>query len=291
MTITIGIVANIFNEANALPGWLESATKFADWVGVMHAGPQGMKSNDGTIEILEKWRIPTQFCAIDDGFGIVRTKTLRMCPCDWVMLLDADERFHPTFHVLTCSGESTPPEVVDDVLYDYSNPNYDKDGPRNPSRQVVQPYDAGIEFTACPSNFENMALLGADLKVLQAETYDQEKFLRNILNSDPTLDAVKVVRRHWHDFIHKRPTQNWHTNPDYQLRLLRNHESIHFSQDTRMHERVVGVENVFKPDFTYGPFFDHYHIAFKKMEAAQRKHDIAIYGAIDRAEPPPVSMG
>jgi hypothetical protein len=290
---TIAVVANMFNECNALPGWLEMATSFADWVGVMHAGPQGTKSDDGTMEILEKWRVPVQFCAIDDGFGTVRTKTLRMVPpsIDWIMLLDADERFHRLAYVMTCSGESTPSDVVDDLLYDYGNPNYQKDGPRN--KQVVQPYDAQIDFSACPSNFENLVVLGANLKITRATSlngvYDQEKLLRDILE-DTDLDAVKVMRRHWHDFSFTRPTQNWHTSPDFQMRLLRNHNSIYFAQDTRMHERVVGVNQIHSPNFTHGPFLDHYHIPFKRMESTQRGHDIAIYGAIDRGEKPPTRI-
>jgi glycosyltransferase involved in cell wall biosynthesis len=286
MTATIGIVANVYNEANTLPGWLEMATSFADWVGVMHAGPNKNYSHDGTLEILQKWRVPVQFCAIDEGFGVVRTKTLRMCPAgiDWVMLLDADERFHRFVPVLTCSGESTPPEVVDDLLYDYGNPNFAKDGPRN--RQVVQSYDGTIDFGACPSNFENLALLGAKLKVQVGLLYSQGMHLRRLIE-DELLDAVTVVRRHWHDFTFARPTQNWHTDPDYQMRVLRNKESIYFAQDTRMHERVVGAERVYRPDFTCGPFFDHYHIPFKRMEPDQRRHDVEIYGAIDRGEEAP----
>lgn len=288
MSVTIGIVANVYNEANALPGWLESATSFADWVGVMHAGPGGVKSDDGTLEILEKWRIPVEFCVIDDGFGVVRTKTLRMCPCDWIMLLDADERFHRLINIMTCSGESTPPEVVDALLYDYSNPNYTKDGPK---AQTVQPYDSSIDFTACPSNFENMKNLGAKLSVSKGDVYNQAGWLRGVLsNSEFPLDAVKVVRRHWHDFTHQRPTQNWHTEPDYQMRLLRNHESIYFEQNTRMHERIVGVNHIYTPDFTHGPFFDHYHCHFKMHEPEQRQYDVAVYGAIDQGRTPPTFM-
>jgi len=267
---TIGIVANVYNEINALPGWLESATSFADWVGIMHSGPNGAKSNDGTLELLEKWRIPVQFCPIDDGFGVVRTKTLRMCPCDWVMLLDADERFHRTIEVLTCSGESTPPDVVDALLYDYSS-------------QVVQPYDAAIDFAACPSNFENIKQLGAKLSVAHGEVYNQGARLRELLHGD----TVQVVRRHWHDFTHKRPTQNWHTEPDYQMRILRNHASIYFAQDTRMHERAVGVHTTTPADFTRGPFLDHYHCHFKMHEPEQRCYDVAIYNALDKGLTPP----
>ena len=73
---TIGLVANVYNEANALPGWLETHLPFFDDVRVVHAGPGGEWSNDGTIELLEKWRVPVRFCAIENGFGVVRSRAI-----------------------------------------------------------------------------------------------------------------------------------------------------------------------------------------------------------------------
>lgn len=273
---TIGIVANVYNEANALPGWLESATSFADHVAVLHAGPAGKFSTDGTIELLERWKIPVKFCAIDDGFGAVRTQAIRLSPCDYVMILDADERFHARASIMTCSGESTPAAEVDKILYDYGDP----------AQQVVQPYDAGIDFTACPSNWENLDRLGAKLTVSFGDAYNQGALLRSIIEHGG-LDAVKCVRRHWHDFSFRRPTQNWHTDPDFQMRLVRNDESIYFASDVRMHERLVGATNVHQPNFTHGPFFDHYHLWFKKMEPVQRQHDVEVYNAVNEGRRPP----
>jgi len=284
---SLGIVCNLYNECNSLPGWLEAATAFADDVRVLHAGPGGAKSDDGTIEILEKWKIPIEYGSIDEGFGVVRTRAIRMSPCEWVMVLDADERFHQFLPVLTCSGESTPSAEVDRLLYDYGNPNYARD-----SGQVVQGYDAGIDFGAVPSNFENMAKLGANLKVTQTKflpdvgsCFNHDDRLRKII--DGQFDAVRTIRRHWHDFTWRRPTQNWHTDPDYQTRIVRNVDSIFFAQERRMHESLVGAKSIYQPDMTHGPFFDHYHLAFKRMEARQRQYDVAVYCAIDKGETPP----
>lgn len=284
---TLGLVANVYQEANALPGWLEAHLPYFDDMRVLHAGPQGAHSDDGTLEILEQHRIPVEFCAIDDGFGVVRTKAVRMSPCDWVMLLDADERFHATLPVLTCAGESTPPEIVDSLLYDYGNPNYDNDGPRD--RQVIQDYDKSIDFDSCPSNFENMRLLGAKLLVTESlfDKFNHVRMLRTIIENDD-IDAVKTIRRHWHDLGFGRPTQNWHTDPDYQIRIVRNNGKVGWDE-TRMHERLVGANNIYQPNHTNGPFFDHYHLYYKEMEAAQRQHDIRIYCAIAEGKVPPLS--
>lgn len=262
MPVTLGLVCNFYNEANALPGWLETHTPFFDHISMYQAGPGGAESNDGSIEILEKWKIPIHRGKIDEGFGIVRTAAIRSSPCEWVMILDADERFYPTHRVMTCAGESTPPDEVNTIL---------------------QSYDFRDLKTMIP-NWENIGRLGAKLNVTFGDAFDQGKHLRAILEHHTTLDAVCTIRRHWHDFSFKRPTQNWHTDPDWQMRLVRNRDGIHFDANVRMHERLVGASNVFRSDFTHGPFFDHFHFTFKRMEQEQRAHDVNTYDRIHRGE-------
>jgi len=263
MPVTLGLVATIYNEINALPAWLEMAQSFFDHVSVYHAGPKGEDSNDGTIQVLNKWNIPIHRGKIDDGFGICRSAALRSSPCDWVMLLDIDERFHQFAPVVNCEGESTPPGEVSQILQEYDH-----------------------KGLACPSNWENVARLGAKLKTSMGEIYNQGAWLRSIIEHG-NLDAVCTIRRHWHDFSWKKPTQNWHTDPDYQLRIVRNHPSIYFDSDIRMHEQLSGASNMYYPNQTHGPYFDHYHLFFKKLEPDQRQHDIRIYDAIHKHEAPP----
>ncbi len=262
---TLGLVANIFNEVNALPGWLETHLPYFDDVRVTHAGPQGKFSTDGTMELLEKWKIPVVMDCIDDGFGAVRTRTVQRSPCDYVMLLDADERFYPVHRVMVCTGRSTPQSEVDTIL---------------------QTYDFR-DMKAMMSNWENIGKLGADLRVEAKDTYTQGERLRQTLeNYHP--DAMMTVRRHWHDFSFRRPTQNWHEVPDWQLRTVRNDPSIHWDTAKKMHEQLVGAVNIFRADPTHGPFFDHFHFTFKRMEPEQREHDVRIYNKIDAGEVPPI---
>lgn len=264
MTKTIGLVANVYNEANALPGWIETHISFFDDIRVLHAGPQGEYSNDGTLEILKKWNIPVEFCAIDDGFGVVRSKALSMSPCDYVMLLDADERFYPIHRSLQCSGQSTPHCEVDAIL---------------------QTYDFRDLKTMIP-NWENIKRLGANLNVDIGATFDQGAWLRELINGEQP-DAIITIRRHWHDFSFRRPTQNWHTDPDWQMRLVRNDSSIMFDRNTRMHERLIGASKTFRGNDVLGPFFDHFHFTFKRMEQEQRAHDVRVYDAIHEGRTPP----
>lgn len=262
---TIGLVANVFNECNALPGWLETHLPFFDDVRVYHAGPDGIRSVDGTLDILKKWGVPVEFGTIDVGFGTVRTNAIRSSPCDWVMLLDADERFLPLNRIMTCGGQATPQAEVDAILATYDFRDLANKTP----------------------DWDNVARLGGALVVEHGVPYDAGVRLREIIGEFPNYDAIATPRRHWHDLTLKRPTQNWQTHPDWQLRLVRNHPSIYYEAATRMHERLVGANRVVWADVARGPFFDHFHFHFKRMEVAQRAHDIAIYDAIHEGRKPP----
>lgn len=264
MTITLGLVANIYNEVNALPGWLETHLPFFDDVRVTHSGPNGEYSNDGTIELLEKWKIPVNFDSINDGFGAVRTRAIHRSPCDYVMILDADERFYANHRILSCTGESTPHDEVN---------------------RILQTYDFRDLKSKVP-NWDSISKLGCNLQVISGDIYDQGSYLRSMIN-DTTIDAIISIRRHWHDFSLTKPTQNWHTEPDWQMRTVKNIKNIHFDTGVRMHERLQGASNIHRSDMAFGPFFDHFHFTFKRMEEYQRAHDVAIYDAIHEGRTPP----
>lgn len=222
----ITAVANVYNEANAIRGWLEMACGgFFDDVLIYHTGPHGEYSNDGTIEACEKWGARIEYGSIDPGFGTVRTQAVRHVRTEWAMLMDADERFHRFAPCLVCIG-------ADDI------------------RQPEMPYNQG-------------------------------DMLRHILDT-PDIDGVVTVRRHWHDFTWKRPTQNWVEIHDLQMRILRNVPHVIYSEFPKMHERIIDTRTGAEPrhhraTLPYGPFHDHYHCFFKLQEPEQRLHDIAIY--------------
>ena len=271
---TLGIVANVYNEINALPGWLEMAcnSSLFDDVQIYHAGPRGIDSNDGTIELLEKWRVPIHRGKIDEGFGIVRTAAVRACKTDYVMLLDADERFWQFAPVLVCSGESTPQNEVGEILAAYD-------------KHARMPSDVGTGDQQWNS-FEVIEKLGDKLSVAIGEIYNQGAWLKDMIQYGD-LDAVCTIRRHWHDFSWRRPTQNWHQKPDYQVRIVRNHPSIHWDANTKMHESLIGASNRYMPNQTHGPFFDHYHFHFKRMDPEKRAFAVKVYDAIhERREVP-----
>ena len=131
----------------------------------------------------------------------------------------------------------------------------------------------------------NVARLGANLRVGTGPVYDQGARLREILTIERP-DAVATIRRHWHDLTLMRPTQNWNTDPDWQMRLVRNDPSIYFAPETRMHEQLVGANVVSRAEPVRGPFFEHFHFTMKKLEQRQRAHDIMIYDALHAGNKP-----
>jgi glycosyltransferase involved in cell wall biosynthesis len=261
--VTLGLVSNVYNEVNALPGWLETHLPFFDDVRVYHAGPRGELSSDGTMELLKKWGVPVKVGSIDEGFGVVRTKAVRSSPCDYVMILDADERFFPLVRDMLCSGTMNSQEDVDLILRDYD-------------------FRAKDSIFKIP-NWENIRRLGSGLTVRPGPLYNQGGILRGIIECN--VDVVTTIRRHWHDFSMRRPTQDWTSVPDYQSRIVKNTPGIYFNPSIRMHERLEGCTRLVNSQSEL--FFDHFHFTFKAMEPAQRAHDCDIYDAIHAGRTPP----
>lgn len=107
---SIACVFNVYQEALALPGMLESASSFFDNLYCIHASPGGAPSTDGTMEILEKWGIKPVMEDINQGFGAIRTKLIHNCECDWAYIMDADERFHRFAPILSFDGTDKYPD-------------------------------------------------------------------------------------------------------------------------------------------------------------------------------------
>lgn len=239
---SIGMACNIYNDVNAVAGLLQTASEFFDELVFYHAGPQGAYSTDGTIELIEKWGAKIVFGSIDEGFGVVRSSAIKSCRTEWVMVLDADERFWPQAPIILPHGEG----------------------------------HGGIHVQF----FE--------------DCYSQGALLKRMIR-DPNFDAVQTIRRHWDDFSWRKPVQNWHTIPDYQMRIVRNVPHIGFKAEIRMHEHMWNFQTNQPPKAVgaepyRGLFHDHYHCWFKRMERDQRAHDIAIFDAIHECRVPPVSL-
>lgn len=98
---------NVYNDAVAMRGLLETASQYFDELFVVHSGPNGTYSTDGTIELCEQFKVKLVFDDIDNGFGVIRSRLIHEHGCEWSMILDADERFNPAMPQFICEGDAT----------------------------------------------------------------------------------------------------------------------------------------------------------------------------------------
>lgn len=114
--MSIALCCNVYQDAAALRGLLESGSRYFDNLFIVHAGPGGAKSTDGTIELCESFGATVVFDDIQKGFGAIRTRLIHECGCEWAFILDADERFFPTMYAMGCEGNEHYPEHQDPKL-------------------------------------------------------------------------------------------------------------------------------------------------------------------------------
>lgn len=110
MSTSIAMCCNVYNDASALRGLLETSAPFFDNLFVVHSGPGGAYSTDGTIELCEQFGATIVFDDIQRGFGAIRSRLIHDCGCTWAFILDADERFFPIMPVMHCEGTDAYPQ-------------------------------------------------------------------------------------------------------------------------------------------------------------------------------------
>lgn len=113
---SIALCINVYNDAQALRGLLESGSRYFDNIFAIHSGPGSKRSEDGTIELLESFGVNPVFDDIQKGFGHIRTRLIHDCGCEWAMIMDSDERFYPQIQVMTCEGTDRYPNVKEPKL-------------------------------------------------------------------------------------------------------------------------------------------------------------------------------
>ena len=121
--------------------------------------------------------------------------------------------------------------------------------------------------------------------------YDHLELLISKINEADRrgIRAVRFQRRHWFSFGFERPTQNWSTIKDYQLRCMKSRCGMGYTTQPKMHERAWDSNTKRDPEYIadddmLGPFIDHYHCHFKPMEPDQRAEDIRAYDALHHSD-------
>lgn len=114
--MSIALCCNVYQDAPALRGLLELGSRYFDNIFIVHSGPGGARSTDGTIEVCEGFGATIVYDNMDRGFGEIRTRLIHECGCEWAFLMDADERFFPHINVIRCDGTDRYPNPLDPKL-------------------------------------------------------------------------------------------------------------------------------------------------------------------------------
>lgn len=108
---SIALCVNVYQDAIALRGLLEIGARYFDNLFICHSGPGGARSTDGTIELCESFGATIVFDDIQKGFGVIRSRLIHECGCEWGYIADSDERFLPQVNMMDCAGTEEYPGV------------------------------------------------------------------------------------------------------------------------------------------------------------------------------------
>lgn len=241
--MSIAACLNVHNERFALPGALENAAQWADHIFVIVASPGGLPSTDGTMEILSAWNIKPVMADIMEGFGVIRTRLIQECGCDWAVLLDADERIVVNGKVLRCHGNDQFP------------------GNLNPQNSVEV-----IDQSFCHWRWLKGVIDGA------GDDYDAVRTCRRTWMDI----GMKRPAQNWHqhpDWQCRIVKNNGHIGYATDIRM---HEAI---RDFRTGH---GPKMFQLDDTERGLFHDHFSNFFKPMEPEQNTEDMNTYEAMEK---------
>jgi len=116
------------------------------------------------------------------------------------------------------------------------------------------------------------------------EVHNQGNELRRIMSMQG-IKAIRTSRRHWFDFTHNKPCQNWIRIPDWQLRIVKNLPEVGYQKDRVMHERLLDYDTGNDPiHSTSGLFHDHYHCFYRRTQPGYKEAREKNYQRLERGE-------
>lgn len=236
---------NFYNDVHALRGLLESSARYFDNLFLINSGPGGARSNDGSIELVEKSGATLVFDNMDRGFGAIRTRLIHACGCEWAFILDADERFLPQMNVMDCDGDGEWNIAM---------------GGEHPKLTVTvkkDVIDQGAHVKNLITNPETMAI-----RTTRRHWFD-------FTMRHPTQNWMK---NRDHQLRIVRNSDEIRYVPD-----IRMHEQL---IDTRTDKTPKYV-----PQDDYGgPFHDHFHVAFRLAYPGHKEFNELNYARLSRGE-------
>lgn len=122
----------------------------------------------------------------------------------------------------------------------------------------------------------------------RSDVCNQGALLKDLIKRQELM-AIVSIRRHWFDFAMRRPAENWLLIKDYQMRIVRNIPEIGYQTDRVMHERLIDTRTGsdpknFSPDDYAGPFFDHFHLHYRRTRPGQKERNEENYQRLERGE-------
>lgn len=236
--------SNVYNDAIALRGLLETASQYFDELFVVHSGPNGAYSTDGTIELCEQFKVKLVFDDIDNGFGVIRSRLIHEHGCEWAMILDADERFHPTMPQLICEGDAT---------WDIGNPLV------RPNLTVTHGPDINVQGYALKEIIKNDQIMA--IKTIRRHWMDFT--LKN-----PTQNW-SLIQDYQLRTVRNVPEINYISNVKMHERIL---------------DATTGMEPVHNANDELVIFHDHYHPFFRNNYPGTKQFNEQNYQRLERGE-------
>lgn len=239
----IAAVCNFHCESNALPGFIAEAEKMFDEVVLVSSPPDGTKPDEQTIEIAKASGHKLIFDTISQGFGALRTRCIGYSKCDFVQLMDADERVWASLPRLTCTGTGKFPDTLTPDLRVTIGEQVNQ---HDLLRQQMDRTSTNGHLALCLSRRHWFGKPSEWERPCQNWNAEPDWQLRTVKNT-PFLCYDPEVKMH--EKILYTPT--WAEPP--------------FAR--------MSVED--------GPFIDHYSLHFKSLEPVQNSEDAKIYEQLE----------
>lgn len=146
-----------------------------------------------------------------------------------------------------------------------------------------------VPMLECSGSGKFPDTLTPDVAVKQVGTINQRDLLRRELKKAESAGlAMCVSRRHWFDKPGEfaKPCQNWNTETDWQLRIVKNSPLVFYDPVAKMHEKLL-CNNWTEPPFhrcnlTDGPFIDHFSLHFKSLSPDKNSNDAETYEQLEQ---------
>lgn len=239
---SVACCINVYNDNFALPGALENAAQWADSIYVIHASPDMKPSTDGTLETLAAWGIKPVMADIMEGFGVIRSRLVRECGCDWGVVLDCDERIVVNGKVLRCHGNDQFPHTL------------------NPQNTVEV-----IDQSFCHWRWLKGVIDGAG---------DDYYAVRTCRRAWMDI-AMKRPAQNWHKI------QDWQCRILRNSEFIGYDPNVKIHERIVDFRTGDGPKMFQIDDTERGLFHDHMSNFFKPMEKTQNKEDIEIYNSLE----------